>query len=70
MIDNCPLTLVGVSAAVSAVASWIERTFWRFARGSRTGHAPRDDPALVTPRVTIRLRDGMDQSIERRAARA
>ena len=31
---------------------------------------PLQDPALVTLRVTIRLRDGMDQSIERRAARA
>jgi len=27
MIDNCPLTLVEASAAVSAVVSWIERTF-------------------------------------------
>jgi len=27
MIDNCPLTLVEAPAAVSAVVSWIERTF-------------------------------------------
>jgi hypothetical protein len=26
MIDNCPLTLVEASTAVSAVVSWIERT--------------------------------------------